>query len=194
MIMKLCKVALLLSLVILMGLRYARADYKFITANPYEAQKRLFEDIRTGEVDTASLGPYAIAAITQESLFSATPAKLNHLGPISRICLFVGFKYPASRALSLRTFHSNGCGDWVLTTELSPEILKSIVLVTVKFEPGRTDFCGPPGIIPPVPAGGESFALPLSLQCRSVDNLATPKESDELAKACKIISGMCNDH
>jgi hypothetical protein len=169
----------------------ARADYKFNTENSFEAQKRLFEDIRTGHVDTKNVGPHAIEAITKESIFSATPAKLNQLGSISQICLFVGIKYPTSRALAFRTFHQNGCGDWVITTEVSPETLTGIVLVPVKLLPGRTDACGPPGVIPPVPAGGDSFTLPGNLKCRRVDDLSPPKQTDELAKACGIISGFC---
>jgi hypothetical protein len=170
----------------------AHADYKFISSNPFEAQKRLFDDIRMGRISPNNLGPNAIAAITQESMFAATPAKMNYLGEILKICLVVGFKYPSSRALSLRTYHANGCGDWVITTELSPEVVKGIVLVSVKFAPGRTDFCGPPGIIPPVPAGGESFVLADNFQCRDANNLAAPENSEELSKACAIIGGMCS--
>lgn len=170
----------------------AHADYKFNSSNPFEVQKRLFDDIRTARISPENLGPNAISAITQESIFSATPAKLNHLGQILKICLVVGFKYPSSRALSLRTYHANGCGDWVITTELSPEVVKGIVLVSVKFAPGRTDFCGPPGVIPPAPAGGESFVLADNLQCRDANNLAAPDGSEELSKACEIISGMCS--
>ncbi len=138
----------------------ARADYKFVTENPYEALKRFNEDVRLAKVAKTSLGPHVIDAITNDSPFSATPAKLNRLGPITQICLVTGFKYPTSRALALRTLHEKGCGDWVITSEILRETLIGIVLIPVEFEKGRTDFCGAPGIIPPVPIGGESFSFP----------------------------------
>lgn len=185
----------LVGLVALLGFGSARADYRFITGNPFEAQKRLFEDIRSGHLDVKSVGPNVIQAVRSESIFSATPAKLDKLGPISRICLFFGLKYPTSRALSLRTFHPNGCGDWVITTDVSPETLTGVVLVSVKLLPDKTDACGPPGIIPPVPPGGEGFMLPDSIKCRNADDVSAPPQTDELSKACELISGMCErDH
>jgi hypothetical protein len=180
-----------LAIVALVWLCDARADYKFISENPFEAQKRLFDDIRMGRVETAHVGPRALQAMTQESMFSATPAKLNQLGSISEICLLFGVKYTASRALAFRTTHQNGCGDWVITTQLSPEVLTSIVLVPVKLLPGRTDTCGPPGVIPPVPTGGDNFVLPNSLQCRKAEQVSAQPATDELKEACKTIEGFC---
>jgi hypothetical protein len=55
----------------------AHADYKFITENPFEAQKRLFDDIRAGRLDSAHVAPQVVEATTKESIFAATPAKLN---------------------------------------------------------------------------------------------------------------------
>jgi hypothetical protein len=173
----------------------ARADYKFITENPFEAQERLFDDIRAGRLDTAQVAPQVVEATTKESIFAATPAKLNKLGSISQICLFFAIRYPASRALSFRTVHQNGCGDWVITTATSPETVTGIVLVPVGFAPGRTDTCGPPGVIPPAPAGGEHFVLPNNVKCRTAEEISTPPDTDELKKACEtlgeIVGGMC---
>ena len=55
----------------------AHADYKFITENQFEAQKRLFDDIRAGRLDSAHVAPQVVEATTKESIFAATPAKLN---------------------------------------------------------------------------------------------------------------------
>ena len=79
----------------------------------------------------------------------------------------------------------------MITTTVSPEIVTGVVLVPVKLSPGRTDTCGPPGVIPPVPAGGENFVLPNNVKCRTADEISTPQDTEELKKACEIISGMC---
>jgi hypothetical protein len=168
-----------------------RAEYKFVTDNPFVAQKQLFDDILSGHTNLKSLGPRAAEAISKESIFSATPEKLRQLGPIIQICFFTGFKYPTSRTFAFRTFHHNGCGDWAITSDISSETLTGIVMIPVKLLPGRTDACGPPGIIPPAPAAGDSFDLPGSLKCRNVNDLSPPKQTDELLRACELNPGFC---
>jgi hypothetical protein len=168
------------------------ADYKFLSGNPFEVQRRLIADIRAGGVDASMVDPAVVDSTTKDSFFAATPARLAQLGQLSKVCLMFGVKYPASRALVFRTIHENGCGDWVITTKETPEVLSAIILIPTKLLPGKLDTCGPPGVVPPVPAGGDNFLLPNDFRCRTNSEISSPPSNmEELKTACRLFPGMC---
>lgn len=171
----------------------AFADYAFITQNPYATQKRLFDDIRRGSVDKSSVGPRVIQATTVPSPFSSTPEQAEKIGDMLQICLSFGLSFPSSHALVFRTLHRKGCGEWVIEVTKSPEMLTGLVFIPIDFLPNRTDSCGAPGVLPPIPPGGTSFQFPRSLSCRSVDNLDPISDSSELDNACAVIPGFCQN-
>src|ERR1700759_4607598 len=93
------------------------AGYKFLTQNPYEAQKQLFDDARTGRLDISSVAPPVLETIKNEADGAITPARLNRLGAITEICLNSAVRSKTYSTLSFRTHHTNGCGSWIVRTD-----------------------------------------------------------------------------
>jgi hypothetical protein len=171
----------------------AFAEYKFFQDNPYQVQLRLYKDILAGHVDQSNLGPYVKEAIAGHSPNAVTPATLNKLGEISDICLLFGKKSQTTRFLSIRTMHKNGCGDWVISAQTSPELLTSLVLIPLSHSPGRTDACGPPAIVPLPASGEETYILPAGKSCRSIDKVAEPLGVKDYESGCALFKGMCRN-
>jgi hypothetical protein len=169
------------------------AGYKFLTQNPYEAQKQLFDDARTGHLDVSSVAPSVVEAAKVEAQGAITPARLNQLGAITQICLNFAVRSKTSSALSFRTHHTNGCGSWLVRTDTSPEIVTNVIMFPLALDPEKPDRCLTGMQVAPMPPmQGESFIFPDKLKCRSADNLSPPAQSDgDLEAACQIVSGMC---
>jgi hypothetical protein len=175
-----------------LNLNIARADYRFISGNPYEAQWRLFEDIRSNRVDRSALGTQALDAMTRESPYATTPSKLNELGNISKICLYFGVRNQSEQSVVLRTVHANGCGDWVITSGRTPETVSSMAMVPVKQQTGQPNNCGPPGVLPlpPNSRDNQHFILPPKVSCLGLNEISLPPKSNELDGAYEIFPGM----
>jgi hypothetical protein len=167
------------------------AQYSYISDDPYVAHRKLVIDIQSSNVDSSNFGPAATRAVTQESIFSATPRRLQQLGSLNKICFTFALKYENGRRFILRTLHENGCADWVIIVSAKPEVVETIVMIPRQMPIGQTDVCGPPAVLPPDPSATDFVILPPRITCADVDAVLQRAPPEDEAKACLQFPALC---
>jgi hypothetical protein len=167
------------------------AEYRYISNDPYTVQRDLIRDLQSQRLDVRNIDRRTIEGINQRFFGSPTPELLNALGPLAQICLSFAVQYPNGRRFSFRTVHQNGCGDWVVTVTVSPELVQGLAFLPMPKQP-NTNECGPPAVLPLAPAGGESYILPSRVECKDLSTAIRPASPDEERRACAQWPAMCD--